>query len=276
MTLYHYTSNETFLSIIQNKILYLSDLRLSNDSDEGKYAFQLVKDIIAEDKSWSAENFNFDVMGDINIALGFCLSLEGDLLSQWRAYASDGGGISIGFSCDYLKKLVTEEDSGKYPLQLSKVVYDKASQKELLKKKLDLESKKIPEQKIPKLGELTDIWLEEQHNEKRKRYFDLIIPVILDLFTFKNSFFSEEKEWRIIRSITRGSLRDENNSIDFRMSGDRIVPFNKLPIQEDLSSAITKIILGPKNDTPKDVIEALLHKNDFKNVEITRSKGSYR
>lgn len=30
--------------------------------------------------------------------LGFCFSEDGDLLSQWRGYASDATGIAIGFS----------------------------------------------------------------------------------------------------------------------------------------------------------------------------------
>jgi hypothetical protein len=34
--------------------------------------------------------------------LGFCLSEDGDLLSQWRGYAADASGVSIGFSKEYL------------------------------------------------------------------------------------------------------------------------------------------------------------------------------
>ena len=30
--------------------------------------------------------------------LGFCLSEEGDLLGQWRGYADNAAGYSIGFS----------------------------------------------------------------------------------------------------------------------------------------------------------------------------------
>ena len=40
--------------------------------------------------------------------LGFCLSKKGDLLSQWRGYADDAFGVSIGFEKDYLKKLSME------------------------------------------------------------------------------------------------------------------------------------------------------------------------
>ena len=35
MPLYHYCSNDTFLSILRNSELWLSELTLSNDSMEG-------------------------------------------------------------------------------------------------------------------------------------------------------------------------------------------------------------------------------------------------
>ena len=31
-----------------------------------------------------------------------CFSKNGDLLSQWRAYAEDGKGFSIGFDSNYI------------------------------------------------------------------------------------------------------------------------------------------------------------------------------
>ena len=36
------------------------------------------------------------------VGVGFCLSEEGDLLSQWRGYAADASGVVIGFSRNYL------------------------------------------------------------------------------------------------------------------------------------------------------------------------------
>lgn len=37
--------------------------------------------------------------------LGFCLSEDGDSLSQWRGSAANATGVAIGFSSEYLTKL---------------------------------------------------------------------------------------------------------------------------------------------------------------------------
>jgi hypothetical protein len=58
--------------------------------------------------------------------LGFCLSEQGDLLSQWRGYADDAYGISIGFSKPYLEELSrkTVEAKKKSGFTLLQVQYD--------------------------------------------------------------------------------------------------------------------------------------------------------
>src|SRR5262249_7878269 len=50
-----------------------------------------------------------------------CFSLDGDSLSQWRAYADDGMGVAIGFSTAELRRL---------PVQIYEVLYDEAQQGE--------------------------------------------------------------------------------------------------------------------------------------------------
>ena len=61
--------------------------------------------------------------------LGFCLSEEGDLLSQWRGYAADASGVSIGFSKEYLMKISEASQSKeKSGFNLKKVAYEIADQ----------------------------------------------------------------------------------------------------------------------------------------------------
>jgi hypothetical protein len=66
--------------------------------------------------------------------LGFCLSEDGDLLSQWRGYADDATGVSIGFSKDYLKQFAEasrgQEKSG---FSLQRVEYEPEVQENLIK-----------------------------------------------------------------------------------------------------------------------------------------------
>jgi len=96
MILYHYCSNTDFHSIIENRRILLSSLSLSNDSMEGKLVAEILARIAKADgldqpatrrlqESVSRLEQLFD-------GLGFCLSEDGDLLSQWRGYAADATG----------------------------------------------------------------------------------------------------------------------------------------------------------------------------------------
>ncbi|MDP2064189.1 MAG: DUF2971 domain-containing protein, partial [Phaeovulum sp.] len=64
------------------------------------------------------------------MALGFCLSEESDLLSQWRGYAQDGAGFSVSFSVEKLKHIIDAADRG-YRLALKTVSYGNRNWAEL-------------------------------------------------------------------------------------------------------------------------------------------------
>lgn len=147
---------------------------------------------------------------------------------------------------------------------------------EHLSGKLDLKNNNLPEQITP-VHEGQPFNKENlQPTEYDIKLLDLLLPVIPDLYIFKNSFFKEEQEWRLFRSIVVGAFKDLEIPIEFRASNDRVVPYLKFPEGELSSSAIDEVILGPKNNTPIDVIEAILARNGFENVNVTQSKGSYR
>ncbi|WP_156436453.1 DUF2971 domain-containing protein [Bradyrhizobium pachyrhizi] len=63
---------------------------------------------------------------------------EGDLLSQWRAYAADGAELSIGFDDGYLNDLAkTRAESGAEALSLQRVVYSKQDQDEAVESTIE-------------------------------------------------------------------------------------------------------------------------------------------
>jgi hypothetical protein len=64
-------------------------------------------------------------------SLGFCLSETGDLLSQWRGYADNASGVSIGFRTEFLSNLKTRIASPT-ELGLSAVNYDPEAVRELI------------------------------------------------------------------------------------------------------------------------------------------------
>lgn len=63
-------------------------------------------------------------------AFTFCFSKDGDLFSQWRAYAADGTGVSIGFDSEIISKLTPLSPE----LYLKDVIYKKDKQISEIKK----------------------------------------------------------------------------------------------------------------------------------------------
>lgn len=124
MTYYHYCSTEAFRQILTSKKIWLSSLTSSNDAMEGKWMTKVIEEVAAE------ENINktnqMELIGRARFidsssdCLGFCLSEKGDTLSQWRGYADDGKGVSIGFNGEFLQTIVTNNKSINFQNKFSK------------------------------------------------------------------------------------------------------------------------------------------------------------
>jgi hypothetical protein len=213
--------------------------------------------------------------------LGFCLSEEGDLLSQWRGYAADATGVSIGFSKDYLEQLAeagrVEDKPG---FTLNRVEYDHETQESLIKPTY-LEIKKLINEGAFKFGKrsLFDVRSDDEvksDNQKNRGAFSQLSMRVLTLFTklflLKTRAFREEREWRLISYFSKTGT----DMCSFRALSDRIVPYREYELVESQSSPIVKVILGPKNTTPNYVIESFLRQRGFPNVTILHSEASYR
>ena len=132
-TLYHYCSNETFCAIASSSTIRLSALTFSNDSTEGRLLGKLLADIVSKDRNDSSKVDYLEVimaaLTDMSPGFGFCLSKKGDLLSQWRGYADDGKGVSIGFNKTYINN---SPISILVPPTLEDVIYEETEQREVL------------------------------------------------------------------------------------------------------------------------------------------------
>ena len=122
--LHYYCSNETFLSIVKHRELWLTALSLSNDRMEGKWALERYLDCFRGEKYGKrrAVRALLDIFLKNREALGVCFSEKDDLLSQWRGYADDGSGVSISFKKDALEEAMDALNS-RGRLKLSKIKY---------------------------------------------------------------------------------------------------------------------------------------------------------
>jgi hypothetical protein len=120
--------------------------------------------------------------------LGFCLSEQGDLLSQWRGYADDATGVSIGFSKDYLERLgETDQHGGKAGFTLNKVEYEREIQEGLLMPTYKEAKRYISEVEALKFKKLSifDRRSEDEvirDNEKLKDAYHALSMTMLPLF----------------------------------------------------------------------------------------------
>jgi len=289
MALYHYCPNEAFHSIISNREIRLSSLSLSNDYMEGKLVEKGILKIAEEDR------LNMDQMEGLKGALtyisstadglGFCLSEKKDLLSQWRGYANDANGVSIGFSKNYLELLSNSLRDDKTPrFTLNQVIY----KPDEIASVLNPTYQKIKEHidkgafKRPVYPGLLSIRPKEEYEKENKEIlkknsdvFMALVPLIGNLYALKSIAFEEEFEWRLISLLFNIPNMDPEPCL-FHPSLNKIKPYRSFKLTDLKVNPIEEIVIGPKNSTPGYVIESFLIQNGFKNVKVISSKATYR
>lgn len=186
--LYHYMPMAAMLGALETRSLWASEIQSVNDFSEILHTYGVLEEVIeskfhrlrVRDNEWFHGIAR--QLRSIKPRFGVCVASlceEHDQLSLWRAYASDGQGASLGLLAKPLRELVSQ--SG---LRLEKVIYNRRDQVAIcnpfvnaLFKKFGIEGKvaELPKEAI----------------EDIMTFATLIGPL------FKNSGFSDEREWRI-------------------------------------------------------------------------------
>lgn len=273
------------ISIISKREIWASDFSLSNDALEGKWIREVFSEYCAErgvSRSQTERLLpHLDSVISLVGATGFCLSEEADLLSQWRGYADNGCGVSIGFSKEYFEALGNLKYNRKdeFNASLTKIEYDIDRQKELISEHANAVLEFVSEGALWPPTFLTP----EEEKEKWEANFRSMHWRFLLFFgyihQFKNPAFAEEREWRLISHVLHDLGKERGRQIsrmEFRALRDRIVPFRRIPLENIDRPAVTEIVLGPKNITPEQVIDAALQRHGWLDVKIRKSRASYR
>jgi hypothetical protein len=268
--IYHYSSVENFLKIIQSKELWLFNSKKMNDSLETNWINHLIdKELIENREKIDKEKLD-TIIQHYNInnwwSYLMCFSKDGDVLSQWRAYAKDGTGISIGFNENELeidKKLPRAGAHWKTSTGICECIYDEEKQGNIIKSILNFDE-------INKSD-----WMYAANVAINLRPFSLV---------FKNPKFCEEQEIRIIHvpmvfsnkdndSILQGNISD----VKFILKGNDISSYFKIELKDKFNSKlIPKLYLGPKNKMNVDDLLFFLAESGLKETEVEHSKASYQ
>ena len=284
--LYHYCSTATLHAIVSSRTIRLSALSLSNDTLEGKLVERAIVRLAERDglrePSLSTLRRNVTYFEEMVDGLGFCLSEEGDLLSQWRGYADDAAGASIGFSTDYIAWLRTEWSKSYSPgINLERVTYDITEHDsdvtpiyERVKIVIDDGALRHPIIRRPPLVP-TERQIEEEKEHFKSLQANLslaLLPLIGSLYKHKSPAFREEREWRLLSYL----FKSAEDPIDYHLSRDRIIPYRPVKLEPGPTDAILEVILGPKHTTPPRLVRQFLERNGFANVKVRNSEASYR
>lgn len=284
--IFHYTSLNGFISIIESQSLYCTNVNFLNDSKEIKHGEEIILKAIENVKN--DENLDILDKAKENIKLLIkaekyvtCFSKDGDLLSQWRAYGNDGKGISLGFKFSYLK------DSFDKYLIGTHIEYDENTQLEIIEEfiRLIIEFYKKVENEYDWNG-----------NDFNNIVSNVIVEFLNDLIhSYKHPSFIDEREYRLQLEIDGNFYKKEELDILFRASENLIVPYTIIknsytafletknpdetePIFGLKKIPLEKIIVGPSldYDIVKIGLEQFLIKNGYENVEIIKSNVPYR
>lgn len=268
--LYHYCSTEAFLSIVQSKALWLTDIKNMNDPLEGKWATERLIEICKKNYSKSFKKqvvvglLEYSITYGIPEAFVACFTDSATSDYHWKNYANEGKGICIAFNTERLGILnvfprINQRKNKKILidyLHLCPVIYNEDVQIDCLYKYFT---------------ELTELWGDKETEKLNKKFEDLdvFIPML------KNSNWSGEREWRIIhmipKNIVRSMLHQKKNlnllkGLHFHMKNEKISPYFIWNFCKEFKNPIEKIIIGQENNISPETISLLLLKNGFTNI----------
>jgi hypothetical protein len=110
--LYHYTSANGLLGMLENREIWATDRKLLNDRWEGNFLESKIAHMFHHAKHHGFDGYSPDVLAKAEHHLGhgrgayvFSLSTHGDSYTQFRMYCPPEGGYVVGFRREYLAKI---------------------------------------------------------------------------------------------------------------------------------------------------------------------------
>ena len=210
------------------------------------------------------------------------LSEQGDLLSQWRAYASGGKGVALGLESSRLHIPAFRVEKEQMPGQtvLANVIYNE----------------EVQENVVSRIVHIIDCLVKELHGFEYEAHRHPFIPMAayINMYLhyveplFKNPAFREEGEWRIVYfpqshlssflepTKTELSEKDEAAALRFRFREDDIVPHFLFPKESNIQEMISEIMLGPTCKMDQIFLTLFLNSCGVSSCSINRSKASLR
>lgn len=272
--IYHYCSMEKALSVLRNRIFWLSPTEKMNDITETEYLKEYIPKYLTEEIKRQAKNFpanplDFYKSLEEQRAFCCCFSQQRDLLSQWRAYADMGRGLSIGVHPQTMGLLDYFPFKTTKPLEeghvsLVPMIYNNRNQCKLLIRQITNQHEKFQE-----LGNVGH---------------PLLAGFLADFpYIFKHPAYEEEQEWRMITRCNqeKNSLLGCYSNIQYSVTSKGLTPYMEWSFDSKQNNTISdcpivEITIGPASETNVQDMRLFLKDNGYENVEVKKSKIPYR
>lgn len=263
LVLYHYTTLDGLQGIVKNRSIWCSDISSLNDPLELQYGKRLVVERLDEVIKKESDKIIVRMLEVVKSLVEqfdkafqyrpyvACFCECDNLLSQWRAYATGGGGYILGISFDNNTSSCDASDnlSDESYLLLRKVVYDPDEQRKLIARYIS--------EITQGAKDAIKMWVQQPEAEvgwliyqAATESVNILWDIILSL---KHQAFSEEKEWRLIKIMAENH---KSGLVKFRETNGELVPYRETFIFERLNNTLKfplRIIrIGPMLDEAKN------------------------
>lgn len=265
--LYHYTSLNGILGILESNKIWATHVSFLNDVSEFWHGLNISKKLTTEVliKDQYLADFGRSMLhrletGTTNNLYVASFSKKADLLSLWRGYCPTGAGISLGFDLANLSEIC--EAKG---YRLAECNYEHGQQ-----------LKQVGDRFMAGLKRSPNLWARRDYEklDSDERLIDEIENILqtTEIFSeicelaplFKNEGFHEESEWRIISNNTQAQ------PVKYCSKSSYFAPY----IELEILSALREVIVGPNPNQRRCElsIKLLLESKNHSDVKVTTSK----
>jgi hypothetical protein len=261
--LYHYTTIQGLIGILQNKNIWATSIFHLNDKEELFHARKLFIEAISKYKDEILNEESLLVNDVLQLLKNFSedfpifvisFSAVKNQLSQWRGYCPGGNGFMIGFDSFKLQKKL-----GHNGIRLVQCKYE------------DVEQKSFVDNFIRERIILRKSNSEEEDFDSVK----IVLQIIEMLPILKNKSFREEKEWRLIIDLAYKDL----SKIKFRIGKTVPIPYIEVDlIDKEGKLPIESIMVGPTPNKDESIksINLFKYKEKMTNLKVEYSDIPYR
>jgi hypothetical protein len=217
--LFHYTGADVFVKLVKDPTFWATHAQYLNDQTEYVAGMKIVRDTIAEIAASESDTHLRRMLDQAQAGLAnsehrdaypyiVSFSEAEDLLSQWRAYGTNGSGFAIGYRVSTLAR------TGR----LLRCVYVRAALEQQLQENYRSEIVPLVKECLRERSEVSppEYLVPGQVLEGLLVYFRSMAACYKDLG------YSEEREWRLV-------VNAEKNQRDYRTNSFRgVVPYCKV------------------------------------------------